>query len=164
MTVSETFDSAPDQAPSRTWTTERVEALKNHLGAGLTCAQIACEIGVTRNAVIGKISRLGLAGPRRAAPGMPGQPAAPRIKRRVIVLRRILRTMQAEPPFSADAAAIECTARCSLLELANGNCRWPTGDPGAENFAFCGNPAVEGLSYCAGHARIAYRPPARRRA
>ena len=44
----------------QTWTTERVEALKIHFQAGLSCREIAAEIGVSRNAVIGKISRLNL--------------------------------------------------------------------------------------------------------
>ena len=43
-----------------TWTDERVERLKNHFEAGLSCRQIAADIGVSRNAVIGKLSRLGL--------------------------------------------------------------------------------------------------------
>jgi GcrA cell cycle regulator len=40
-----------------TWTTERVAQLKSGVNAGLSCAQIANEIGVSRNAVIGKINR-----------------------------------------------------------------------------------------------------------
>ena len=54
------------------WTTERVDQLRSCVTAGLTCSQIAAEIGVTRNAVIGKIHRLGL------SPGRPRgrQPAA----------------------------------------------------------------------------------------
>src|SRR3954464_16024335 len=47
-------------ATAPTWTTERLELLKGHFAAGLTCRQIAAEIGVSRNAVIGKLSRLGL--------------------------------------------------------------------------------------------------------
>ena len=43
-----------------TWTTERVERLKSHFEAGLSCREIAADIGVSRNAVIGKLSRLGL--------------------------------------------------------------------------------------------------------
>src|SRR4051794_22665470 len=43
-----------------TWTTERVELLKQHYEAGLTCREIAAQIGVSRNAVIGKLTRLGL--------------------------------------------------------------------------------------------------------
>jgi GcrA cell cycle regulator len=64
-----------DPSTTATWNPERVEQLRNFLSAGLTCSQIAAEIGVTRNAVIGKIHRLGL-GPGRpvAAPGRPCPP------------------------------------------------------------------------------------------
>ena len=47
-----------------TWTSERVEELKTFIGAGLSCSQIAARIGVSRNAVIGKMNRLGLSRPR----------------------------------------------------------------------------------------------------
>jgi len=46
-----------------TWTSERIELLKRCLHAGLSCGQTAREIGVTRNAVIGKMNRLGLSRP-----------------------------------------------------------------------------------------------------
>ncbi len=64
----------------------------------------------------------------------------------------------------AEPAAVESLQRCTLLELAPGQCRWPVGDPCAADFAYCGNRAVAGFSYCVGHARMAYRAPARRRA
>jgi len=43
-----------------TWTAERVELLKSRFEAGLSCREIAGDIGVSRNAVIGKLSRLNL--------------------------------------------------------------------------------------------------------
>ena len=46
------------------WSSERIELLKRCFHAGLSCSQIAREIGVTRNAVIGKMNRLGLSRPR----------------------------------------------------------------------------------------------------
>ncbi|MEM8538386.1 MAG: GcrA family cell cycle regulator, partial [Pseudomonadota bacterium] len=43
------------------WTDERVELLKKMWGEGQSASQIAKELGgVTRNAVIGKVHRLGL--------------------------------------------------------------------------------------------------------
>src|ERR1700740_1727507 len=60
------------QMPDNTWTIERVELLKSHFSAGLTCREIANEIGVSRNAVIGKLARLHLTRektlPRRSSP------------------------------------------------------------------------------------------------
>ncbi|MDQ3559688.1 MAG: GcrA cell cycle regulator, partial [Pseudomonadota bacterium] len=45
------------------WTDERVETLKRLWQEGLSASQIAAELGgVTRNAVIGKVHRLGLSG------------------------------------------------------------------------------------------------------
>ncbi len=48
------------------WTDERVETLKRMWAEGQSASQIAKELGgVTRNAVIGKVHRLGLSKPRR---------------------------------------------------------------------------------------------------
>jgi GcrA cell cycle regulator len=155
-----------------TWNPERVAQLRNFVGAGLTCSQIAAEIGVTRNAVIGKIHRLGL-GPGRPA-AAPGRVCPPRTRRpRLPSQRQMLRLISADAPRATDGAALEAVPvdsaqHCSLLELAQGKCRWPVGDPGgnsgATDFVFCGNEAVAGFSYCAGHARMAYRSSDRRRA
>ena len=46
------------------WTSERIEILKKLFDAGLSCSQIAGEIGITRNAVIGNMHRLGLSRPQ----------------------------------------------------------------------------------------------------
>jgi GcrA cell cycle regulator len=151
--------------PTQKWTPERVEQLRTCVNAGLSCSQIALEIGVTRNAVIGKINRLGLSpGSRVAAPGLP-RPRSLRTER--MSQRRILRAIFAEPVVEMtmiEMAPVESADRCSLLELEHGKCRWPINDPGEVDFAFCGNDAVAGMSYCAGHVRVAYRFPTRRSA
>ena len=61
-----------------TWTDERVELLKNHFEAGLSCRQIAVDIGVSRNAVIGKLSRLGLTRGKTVAEPRAKKPAKDR--------------------------------------------------------------------------------------
>ena len=54
--------------PHMSWTDDRVETLKKMWGEGQSASQIAKELGgVTRNAVIGKVHRLGLS--NRAATG-----------------------------------------------------------------------------------------------
>jgi len=63
-----------------TWTDERVELLKKLWTDGLSASQIAAELGnVTRNAVIGKVHRLGLSG--RAKPGPTGEPKPRKLER-----------------------------------------------------------------------------------
>jgi GcrA cell cycle regulator len=144
---------------SLTWTPHRIDELKKHFEAGLSCSQIAGEIGVSRNAVIGKISRLGLSRPQ--AIRMRRQPrlraSAPQLDTPSGQVR-ILRALHAA--MRAPAAIVEPVCdrpRCSLHDLGTRSCRWPIGRPGTEGFGFCGDAPVEGLPYCAGHARLAYR-------
>jgi GcrA cell cycle regulator len=150
-----------------TWTQERVAQLQAYVNAGLTCSQIADEIGVTRNAVIGKIHRLGLS-PGRTA-GRPARERPPRDRPPRSSQRQLLRLVYAQTPCDAETAAVgltpvESAQRCSLFELTHGKCRWPINDPGNADFAFCGNDSIAVFSYCTGHARMAYRFPTRRRA
>ena len=158
---------ATNATTNATWTPGRVEQLRNGVASGLSCSQIAAEIGVTRNAVIGKIHRLGLSPGRPAA--APARSCPPRARRpRFSPQRQLLRLMFAEAPGvagdDAELAPIDSTQRCSLVDLGQDKCRWPVGDPCTADFAFCGNEAIRDFSYCAGHARMAYRGPARRRA
>jgi GcrA cell cycle regulator len=142
-----------------TWTPDRIDQLRRLFDAGYTCSQIAYEISVTRNAVIGKISRLGLSRPKGATGER--RPSAPRAKARPNQAR-ILRMLRAEPEPPAEAEESSNGHRCSLFDLSPQNCRWPIGRPGADDFGFCGSVPVEGLPYCPGHARMAYRSAAQR--
>src|SRR5262245_16435549 len=75
--------------PCDTWTAERIEQLKSGFGAGLSCAQIANEIGVSRNAVIGKLNRLGLS--RGRSPGAPrARSSGGSIRRPQVLTQRLL--------------------------------------------------------------------------
>lgn len=146
------------------WTAERIEQLRHCVVTGLTCSEIAAEIGVSRNAVIGKIHRLGLSTGRPA--GAPARSCPPRARRpRAPSQRQLLRLVclaDGEPIVLG--APVESAHPCSLTELAERKCRWPLGDPMSADFAYCGNDAVTGFTYCAGHARMAYRAPERRSA
>ncbi len=106
-----------------TWTVERVDLLKTHFAAGLSCRQIAAEIGVSRNAVIGKLSRLGLT---REKTGDELRPRKPRERRGRPVPRlqyEMLRQVYDEAAFT-DAPVVS-EQRCSLFELSKERCRWP---------------------------------------
>ena len=145
-----------------TWTTERIQLLKQHFEAGLTCREIAAELGISRNAVIGKISRLALVrdnggDTRRLLRNDANKDSArprpvPRLR------RRILRAVQIEPaPLPMEDIVSSTENGCSLFELSKERCRWPISTPGAEDFRFCGSTPVEGLPYCPNHSRLAYR-------
>jgi GcrA cell cycle regulator len=137
-----------------TWTIERVERLKSCFEAGFSCREIAADIGVSRNAVIGKLSRLNLTRERdRDPPARKNAGATPR--RQYAMLSAAYAPAEPEP--------IDDARRCSLFELSEARCRWPISTPGAADFCFCGNTPLDGLPYCSGHSRLAYRPGSRPR-
>jgi len=147
-----------------TWTAERVELLKSRFEAGFSCREIAQDIGVSRNAVIGKISRLCLSRQKSVSGSCSERKGGPKARRpRIVSQHQILMAQHAEPRPPAEEVPIHSGHRCSLLELSQEKCRWPIGNPGAVNFWFCGNKPIEGLPYCAGHAQIAYQPASRQR-
>jgi GcrA cell cycle regulator len=166
-----------------TWTDERVELLKKLWGEGLSASQIAAELGgVTRNAVIGKVHRLGLSGRERPA----ASPAAKARKPRPAPQPKMVRTggpmmfrgntalaprpMQVERPMMRPMLApvvelmpLVCE-RVTLMELREHMCRWPLGDPSSDEFRFCGVRSTSGHGpYCPHHAMVAYQPVERRR-
>jgi GcrA cell cycle regulator len=159
------------------WTDDRVELLTKLWGEGLSASQIATALGggVTRNAVIGKVHRLGLSG--RAKPGAAGAvraakpravaPTPPQLEGGRTPPRdpeQLMRpTLVSNERWSPDQVEIPESQRVSIMELRDTTCRWPIGDPSKPDFAFCGGRAVTGLPYCGHHCRIAYQPAAERR-
>lgn len=148
------------------WSTERLERLKAMAAANvLSAGQIAKKLGVTRNAVIGKLSRLGISiakpttcrNPRPRGSGPRPRPGrTPEQKKaRAIAAAAVadLERRKDEALFVPPANAIR-----SVLELHAGVCRYPFGDPRHPDFCFCGGNASPALPYCAGHARLSYRP------
>src|SRR3982750_3950716 len=111
-----------------TWTPERIELLKRRFEAGLSCREIAADIGVSRNAVIGKLSRLNLTRGRTIADRkvQARGPAPARAPRTVPRLQyEMLATIYGETGAPMVTGAIDDANRCSLLELAENRCRWP---------------------------------------
>ncbi|HEY3696148.1 GcrA family cell cycle regulator [Phenylobacterium sp.] len=144
------------------WTDERVEMLKRLWLDGLSASQIAKQLGgVTRNAVIGKVHRLGLSG--RATPSKPARPAfkPPRPARPAAAApsapRRIAEPMAAVPEAPPVRYVDEAPGSATVLTLGAHMCKWPIGDPSLETFTFCGRRASDG-PYCNEHARVAYQP------
>jgi hypothetical protein len=77
------------------WTMERIALLKDRIRAGFSCAQIACELGVSRNAVIGKTNRLGLSRfPGQSQQRGTRRNARPRTVTRQTILRELWRKPQ----------------------------------------------------------------------
>lgn len=130
------------------WTDERIEQLKALWAEGLSASQVARVLGgVTRNAVIGKVHRMGL-----ALRGNPGTTArqSPRGQ-----LRKFLRAPEPIPEPEPERDPIP---GITIANVTDKQCRWPYGDPAKPDFHLCGHPTITLSPYCAHHARKAFAP------
>ncbi|MEJ0041690.1 MAG: GcrA family cell cycle regulator [Rhizomicrobium sp.] len=106
--------------------------------------------------MIGKVHRLGLAG--RASPSRterPRLPMAPKVSLRS-------HTPPA-PVVEEDPLTFSDGSHATVLTINDRMCRWPIGDPSADEFHFCGRNPKSGSPYCEAHARKAYQPQQQRR-
>mgnify|MGYP002717409669 CR=1 FL=1 len=164
------------------WTEERVELLKKLWAEGLTASKIALQLGgVSRNAVIGKIHRLKLSnrvGPKISAEEVENATAkkkekkssAPQMQAAVKLVAENLPQKDALPlaeeqktPSRKKEEPVLQSRQLNLLELTERTCKWPLGDPLAEDFHFCGADVRENGPYCAYHKKIAFQPVSERR-
>lgn len=158
--------------PGIGWTEERVALLRKLWGEGLSASQIAKQLGgVSRNAVIGKVHRIGLAGrstPSRPAKRVPRvRVARPRISAPPAIYLRDTRSRETRSATEYAAAlersrdlqpvVFENGKTLQVLELSESTCRFPIGDPSDASFAFCGRGSCGG-AYCTDHARLCYQP------
>jgi len=166
------------------WTDERVEQLRQAWMDGKSASQIANLLGhgLTRNAVIGKVHRLGLAGRAKSpsaatAPSAQaqahnsGRPAAAsraapasaaRMVRGATALALEPQALTETRPREMESVVLPMSARVTIVELKEAMCRWPLGDPTSAEFRYCGSQTHVG-PYCAYHGGLAYQPSDARR-
>ncbi|MCB1491030.1 MAG: GcrA family cell cycle regulator [Rhodobiaceae bacterium] len=162
------------------WTDERVELLRKLWTEGHSASQIAAQLGgVTRNAVIGKVHRLGLSGrgkstrpstartkPQRTyrAPSRPTRsgplPTVGNAALSVDIEEAPAPQPEARPRLQEVAPV---SKKASIMQLTDRVCKWPIGDPQSPEFHFCGNDAQAGTPYCSYHVKVAYQPTTDRR-
>ena len=140
------------------WTPEKTEQLKKLWNEGHTASQIAGMLGdgISRNAVIGKSHRLGLAG-RSHSRNIYIQKSENKFHHKNSVPLKRLRK-----PRGLRAIIIvkdfEPENPTSLENLNEKTCRWPIGHPDEANFYFCGRNPMEERVYCKLHVLHAYQP------
>jgi GcrA cell cycle regulator len=151
------------------WTDDRIATLKQLWSDGMSASLIAATLGeVTRNAVIGKVRRLGLAGrattSRRCCPARPRSAPLAQARPRKARSQSLSRKLQTSRPFRTPPPR----SRSVLPELGPAperpvtvqtltalTCNWPIGDPKTPAFHFCGRGKPLLKAYCAHHAAIA---------
>lgn len=144
------------------WTDAAVASLIRQSDAGSSCSVIAGELmqefgGIlTRNAVIGKLSRLGRSKGRPICAKDRGRitPRPRAIRKAPVAVARLapppptpVKAKPAVAPESPPAGGVR------LMDLKEHHCRWPYGDPQHPDFVFCGLPRDQHatLPFCAAH-------------
>ena len=165
------------------WTDERVELLKKLWAEGLSARQIADQLGgVTRNAVIGKVHRLGLSGRATTSRPKTMRPRKKRVDSGVKTLpggaapsaRAAIAAKAASPHQSPglenfptamitpiDELVIPLADRVTMETLTEKHCKWPIGDPSEDDFHYCGHGRHGDGVYCEFHTAKAYQPARR---
>jgi GcrA cell cycle regulator len=152
------------------WAPEHSDALREYLAHRLSFLEVARAINqkfktaYSRNAVLGRAKRMGLAGqkklelPARATPSLNGlgesrsvQPITPRFLWPLPAIERTetprLRCVEIEP------------RHLSVVDLDRADCRYPYGgDEEGEAITFCGHPCQPGSSYCTPHFHLSRGP------
>lgn len=164
---------------SDVWTEERETELRKLHREGLSYSRIAVLMGggLTRNAISGKVDRLGLSEgiektrakaleyhvQRRLARKAAAPKPTPRPKAPLSPEIKLVAPEPAPPGVRTDGrlAGAPTPLMIPLEHLSEHTCKWPIGTPGQEGFGFCGNRSAAGKPYCGFHHAEAFKAPAK---
>ena len=147
------------------WSDESVEQLRQMWAEGLTANEIAKKLGVTKNAIVGKVHRLCL----KARPSPIKSKGAEETEENIVAVEVVetvveeapVEVIEEEPEIIEEPQVQPETKVCKtenikLVDLDSHTCRWPLGDPRDDDFCFCGKKVKAGQTYCDEHSAMAY--------
>jgi GcrA cell cycle regulator len=169
------------------WTPATLNKMKALLEKGMSTAEIGKKIGMSKNAVVGKLNRLGWNSKAKDAP-------VKKIaqKKEIVIkvnpvkkgsgVKAVAAAKDKKNPATAAAKPAAGTTKTTdtkgakknlvahqhmiqhaveLAMLRSDQCRWPIGNPDSDKFHFCGEKVFPGKPYCYEHCRAAYQmmPP-----
>lgn len=142
--------------------------------AGAAFSAIGAELGVSRNAAIGRAHRIGLKGraeavawqkrasaplivkPPRTASGSEPKRGLSGLTKRAKPMPVVALTKPKVAPICEPTPAAPESRMVTFAELAPHHCRWPCGDPLTPEFRYCGGDREEGGPYCRFHFALAH--------
>lgn len=142
--------------PNSIWTEAIIATVRKGWESGMSGGAIAALIHsthgvvVSRNAVLGKVSRLRLSCRKTASRKSYPKRDRPTANHRVVFAPPMLDVVPVPPDDAVTAKSVH------ISDLEPHHCRWVMGEP--RQTMFCGCEQVPGLPYCAGHAQRAYQP------
>lgn len=172
---------------SKGWDNIMLKKLKALTGKGLSTSEIGKRLGMSKNAIVGKLNRLGWNSKAGGAPSSDKITVAKSKKApaKDVKKEKVKQTSSSgskkikQPSVKGNEKKVKSAVVSSKdkksgakalamhqriiqhsLEMANlktNQCRWPIGDPDSENFHFCGEPVFVGKPYCYEHCKQAYQ-------
>jgi GcrA cell cycle regulator len=148
-------------ATNNSWSAATIAKLRLLFERGLSTAEIGKRLGFTKNAIVGKINRLGLntkvpvksekkkAAPKKSPPKKSVKAAGGPSKNK--------KNQQRSSAESRHKIERVIQHSAALMSLRPDQCRWPIGDPDSDNFRFCGEKCFVGKPYCFEHCKLAYQ-------
>ena len=137
------------------WTAQEISLLIG-LWPNASASQISKRLNRSRGSVCGKAMRLRGDGvlPAEVEKHFEVNPAIQMWPASAKTNVTSIRPAKSPPPIDATLPPPEMR-RCSLLELDDGQCRWPLGDVHQVATMFCGGAVEPGRAYCGHHWRMA---------
>lgn len=169
METSTENNHSPAPVPFKkiAWTPERVQCLTKLWSEGYSASQIAQHLGggMTRNAVIGKVHRLGISArsPKEKPQNTPNPPPHQTLDKEERKKKPLQNATVTPLPLRKEPSQ-EPNQPCSLLELTDKTCRWPVGESNQGAFQFCGCLPTDSSPYCPTHTRQAFQTSHARKA
>lgn len=143
--------------PPFSWTAEATESLAQLWESSLSASEIGIILGVSKNAVIGKVRRLGLV-PRPIARAKAGESFAQIARDLGRHASAISKAAQApEPVLPHDLPGK------SLIALGSKECRYIVVGDSSLTYRFCGTPVLAHSSYCEQHHKACWNPAPKRK-
>lgn len=139
-------------SPAAIWPAEHETALRALVLAGAGSHSIMARLlneqfgtAYSRNALIGKVSRMGMRIVDKPHPVNKKKSANPARRRKAVPAAKPF-------PVETDLSAFRCVEvvpkNVSLVDLPIDGCHWPYGD---NPFVFCGHPKLGSAPYCGSH-------------
>ena len=155
------------------WDSSTLKKLKSLVAKGLSTSEIGKKIGVSKNAVVGKLNRLGW---NSKAGGITSDEPVKKAKDKEVLKKKSIKVKsevktkvkKIDIPEKPKIKPIKRTKEISAsqkiiktaLEMASlkkDQCRWPIGDTDSDDFHFCGKKVFPGKPYCYEHCKCAYK-------
>ena len=157
------------------WSEDSKKIAAELFSAGTPSGDIANELGCSRNAVIGKMRRMGVVSPNPRGRPQPPEvgndrprnlrpaPRPPKARPNMQTINARAARMQVSGPpalpverFHAKEYVAPKATRKRLQALRERDCRWPCWQEPSDIQWFCGAPQADGVPYCMDHCRVAY--------